>query len=59
MTARILDGRRIAENLPVELKATVAARVAAGLAPPGLAVLLVGGDPASAVYVCSNLRSAE
>ena len=59
MTARILDGRRIAENLLDELKTKVDARVAAGKARPGLAVVLVGGDPASSVYVRNKRRAAE
>ena len=59
MTARILDGRRIAENLLDQLKVRVDARVAAGLGRPGLAVVLVGGDPASTVYVRNKRRAAE
>ncbi len=59
MTARILDGRRIAEDLLDELKTRVDARLAAGLERPGLAVVLVGGDPASAVYVRNKRRAAE
>ncbi|MEL1264356.1 bifunctional methylenetetrahydrofolate dehydrogenase/methenyltetrahydrofolate cyclohydrolase FolD [Pseudoxanthomonas putridarboris] len=59
MTARILDGRRIAENLLDELKVRVDVRVAAGLPRPGLAVVLVGGDPASTVYVRNKRRAAE
>ncbi|CAN7354360.1 bifunctional methylenetetrahydrofolate dehydrogenase/methenyltetrahydrofolate cyclohydrolase FolD [Pseudoxanthomonas sp. LjRoot168] len=59
MTARILDGRRIAENLLDELKVRVDARVAGGLTRPGLAVVLVGGDPASTVYVRNKRRAAE
>ncbi len=50
-TARILDGRRIAEDLLDSLKVRVDARLAAGGSRPGLAVVLVGGDPASTVYV--------
>lgn len=57
--ARILDGRRIAEELLDELKTRVDARVAAGKSRPGLAVVLVGGDPASAVYVRNKRRAAE
>lgn len=59
MTARILDGRRIAEDLLDELKTRVDARLVAGLERPGLAVVLVGGDPASAVYVRNKRRAAE
>jgi len=57
MAARILDGKRIADALLDDLGVRVAARVAAGLAPPGLAVVFVGDDPASAVYV-RNKRKA-
>ncbi|KRG71137.1 bifunctional methylenetetrahydrofolate dehydrogenase/methenyltetrahydrofolate cyclohydrolase FolD [Pseudoxanthomonas dokdonensis] len=59
MTARILDGRRIAEDLLDQLKTQVDARLARGRARPGLAVVLVGGDPASAVYVRNKRRAAE
>lgn len=58
-TARILDGKRIAEDLLDNLKARVAIRVDAGKSPPGLAVVLVGQDPASAVYVRNKRRAAE
>jgi methylenetetrahydrofolate dehydrogenase (NADP+)/methenyltetrahydrofolate cyclohydrolase len=58
-TARILDGKRIAETLLDELKARVDARLAAGKRAPGLAVILVGDDPASAVYVRNKRRAAQ
>jgi 5,10-methylene-tetrahydrofolate dehydrogenase/Methenyl tetrahydrofolate cyclohydrolase len=54
--ARILDGKRIAEQLLDELKTRVDARLAQGLPRPGLAVILVGGDPASSVYVRNKRR---
>ncbi len=57
MTARILDGKRIADALLDDLAIRVDARVATGLPRPGLAVVLVGEDPASAVYV-RNKRKA-
>ncbi|MBN8739560.1 MAG: bifunctional methylenetetrahydrofolate dehydrogenase/methenyltetrahydrofolate cyclohydrolase [Lysobacterales bacterium 69-70] len=57
MTARILDGKRIADELLERIKGRVSARVAAGKSQPGLAVVLVGADPASAVYV-KNKRKA-
>jgi methylenetetrahydrofolate dehydrogenase (NADP+)/methenyltetrahydrofolate cyclohydrolase len=47
MSARVLDGKSIAASL----RARLAREVAALPAPPGLAVVLVGEDPASAVYV--------
>ena len=59
MTARILDGRRVADALLDELKVRVDARLAAGRSRPGLAVVLVGADPASAVYVRNKRRAAE
>lgn len=57
MTARLLDGKRIADALLDDLATRVTARLAAGLSRPGLAVVLVGEDPASAVYV-RNKRKA-
>jgi methylenetetrahydrofolate dehydrogenase (NADP+)/methenyltetrahydrofolate cyclohydrolase len=55
VTARLIDGKAIAAALRTE----VAARVAALPFRPGLAVILVGDDPASAVYVYSKDRAAE
>jgi methylenetetrahydrofolate dehydrogenase (NADP+)/methenyltetrahydrofolate cyclohydrolase len=57
MSARILDGKRIADELLDGVAARVAARVAAGKPAPGLAVVLVGEDPASAVYVRNKRRA--
>ena len=59
MPARLLDGKKIADELLVQLQARVAARLRAGLARPGLAVVLVGDDPASAVYVRNKRRAVE
>src|SRR3546814_14639827 len=56
--ARILDGKGIAEDLLDSLKVQVDARLAAGKRRPGLAVVLVGADPASQSYV-RNQRRAE
>lgn len=57
MAARILDGRRIAGEVLDRVAAGVRARTANGRSAPGLAVVLVGADPASAVYV-RNKRKA-
>jgi methylenetetrahydrofolate dehydrogenase (NADP+)/methenyltetrahydrofolate cyclohydrolase len=57
MTARILDGKRISQQLLERIGQRVAERRAAGLPPPGLAVVLVGADPASAVYVRNKRRA--
>ncbi|WP_394005049.1 bifunctional methylenetetrahydrofolate dehydrogenase/methenyltetrahydrofolate cyclohydrolase FolD [Luteimonas sp. WGS1318] len=57
--ARILDGKRIADTLLDELRVRVDARLAAGRSRPGLAVVLVGADPASQSYVRNKRRAAE
>jgi methylenetetrahydrofolate dehydrogenase (NADP+)/methenyltetrahydrofolate cyclohydrolase len=54
--AMVLDGKALAERLREEVKARVAAIVAAGRRAPGLAVVLAGDDPASQVYVGSKLK---
>ena len=59
MTARILDGKARAARLTADITAQVAARVDAGQAPPGLAVVLVGENPASQVYVRNKRRTTE
>jgi len=59
MVAKILDGKRIADELLDELRARVALRVAQGRGAPGLAVVLVGNDPASAVYVRNKRRACK
>jgi methylenetetrahydrofolate dehydrogenase (NADP+)/methenyltetrahydrofolate cyclohydrolase len=51
MTARLIDGKEIARQVRAEVAAEVAEWVAAGNPAPGLATVLVGDDPASAVYV--------
>src|SRR6478736_6603754 len=59
MTARILDGKRIAEDLLDELRSRVQARKQRGQTVPGLAVVFVGNDPASAVYVRNKRRACK
>jgi methylenetetrahydrofolate dehydrogenase (NADP+)/methenyltetrahydrofolate cyclohydrolase len=59
MSARILDGKRIADALLDRIGLRVAARIEAGLPAPGLAVILVGADPASSVYVRNKRRACE
>jgi methylenetetrahydrofolate dehydrogenase (NADP+)/methenyltetrahydrofolate cyclohydrolase len=59
MTARLLDGKRIAEQLLDDIAAKVTQRVTNGKVAPGLAVVLVGADPASAVYVRNKRRACE
>jgi methylenetetrahydrofolate dehydrogenase (NADP+)/methenyltetrahydrofolate cyclohydrolase len=55
--AGIIDGRAIARQMDEETAALVAALLAAGRAPPGLAVILVGDDPASDVYVSHKVKA--
>jgi methylenetetrahydrofolate dehydrogenase (NADP+) / methenyltetrahydrofolate cyclohydrolase len=59
MSARIIDGKARAERATEEIKAQIAARVAAGRSAPGLAVVLVGENPASQVYVRNKRRTTE
>ena len=59
MAARVIDGKSRAERLTGEVGAAVAARVASGKPPPGLAVVLVGDNPASQVYVRNKRRTTE
>ncbi len=59
MSATILDGKAVAAEVREEVRQQVVARVAAGDRPPGLAVILVGEDPASAVYVRNKHTACE
>ena len=59
MTAQILDGKAIAADLKSQLKNEVDQLVAEGKRRPGLAVILVGADPASQVYVRNKRNSCE
>ncbi len=59
MGARILDGKGIADALLDDLALRVRRRVDAGRPLPGLAVILVGQDPASTVYVRNKRRAAS
>jgi methylenetetrahydrofolate dehydrogenase (NADP+)/methenyltetrahydrofolate cyclohydrolase len=58
MAARILDGTRIAGEIRAEVAAQVKA-LAASAVRPGLAVVLVGHNPASEVYVRGKVKSSE
>jgi methylenetetrahydrofolate dehydrogenase (NADP+)/methenyltetrahydrofolate cyclohydrolase len=57
MSATIIDGKAIAARVRGEVSADVAAFVARVGRPPGLATVLVGEDPGSAVYVASKQRA--
>ena len=57
--AKIIDGKAISAEIRAEIKAEVEARVARGECRPGLAVIIVGEDPASQVYVRNKKRACE
>src|SRR6266536_5398756 len=59
MSARILDGKARAARLSTQVAKAVAARVAAGKSAPGLAVVLVGDNAASQVYVRNKRRTTD
>ena len=59
MSAQILDGKAIALQVRGQVAQRVQERLAQGWARPGLAVILVGDDPASAVYVRNKRRACE
>ena len=59
MTARVIDGKARAERLTADVAQAVAARATAGKRPPGLAVVLVGENAASQVYVRNKRRVTD
>ena len=59
MTATIIDGKAIAEQVRAEVAERVQARVNAGKSRPGLATVLVGENPASQVYVRMKQKASE
>ncbi len=59
MTAKIIDGKAIAENLLSSIKERIDQRLLAGKRAPGLAVILVGLDPASSIYVRNKRLACE
>src|SRR6516225_8941551 len=58
MSARILDGTKLASEIRAEVAAEVKALSSSGL-QPGLAVVLAGHNPASEVYVRGKVKSSE
>lgn len=59
MSARIIDGKTIAATVRLQAKEEIDARLAAGKRRPGLAVILVGTDPASEIYVRNKRAACE
>lgn len=59
MPAKIIDGKACAQKIRNQIKEKVEARIAAGQRAPGLAVILVGENPASKIYVGSKRKACE
>lgn len=59
MSAQIINGKAIADNMLNEIKARIESRTANGLRAPTLAVILVGADPASGIYVRNKRLACE
>lgn len=59
MSARLIDGKAIAAGLLAQVRERVQQKRSAGLAAPGLAVILIGADLASQVYVRNKRQACE
>ena len=59
VTARVLDGKALAERIIEDVRVQVAARVSAGKPRPALATVLIGENPASGIYVRSKQKNAK
>lgn len=59
MTAQIISGKLIADSLLNSIKTRIDQRLAIGKRAPGLAVILIGADPASAIYVRNKRLACE
>lgn len=59
MSAQIINGKAIAEQMLALLKERIAERLSQGRRAPSLAVILVGADPASAIYVRNKRTACE
>ena len=59
MAARIIDGKSIAQDVRTEVRKAIDGMVGRGLRRPGLAVVMVGDNPASQVYVRNKRRACE
>jgi methylenetetrahydrofolate dehydrogenase (NADP+)/methenyltetrahydrofolate cyclohydrolase len=58
MSARLIDGKAVAQQVRTELREQIERWIEAGGQRPGLATVLVGDDPASAVYVANKQRAS-
>ena len=59
MTATVIDGKAIAQQIHREVAQRIRTRLARGLRAPGLATVLVGEDSASRIYVRNKRRACD
>ena len=59
MSAQIINGKAISESMLTSIKARIDERVRKGQRAPALAVILVGSDPASSIYVRNKRLACE
>ncbi|MEZ5535519.1 MAG: bifunctional methylenetetrahydrofolate dehydrogenase/methenyltetrahydrofolate cyclohydrolase FolD [Thiolinea sp.] len=59
MAAQIIDGKQVAAGIRAEVRKGVEERLAQGKRPPGIAVILIGDNPASQVYVSHKRRACD
>ncbi len=59
MVAKLIDGKALAKKMLIETRDAVSTRIQQGLKAPSLAVILVGDDPASHIYVRNKRQACE
>lgn len=59
MTAQLIDGKAVAATLKAEMAEVIRMKIAAGARKPALAVVLIGNDPASTIYVRNKREACE
>ncbi|OCG18743.1 MULTISPECIES: bifunctional methylenetetrahydrofolate dehydrogenase/methenyltetrahydrofolate cyclohydrolase FolD [unclassified Gilliamella] len=59
MTAHIIDGKELAQQIRTDIANKVNTRIEKGLSVPGLAVIQVGSDPASKIYVKNKQKACD
>ena len=59
MTAKLIDGKAVAAGIKTEIREIIKFKMTEGRRAPGLAVILVGEDPASTVYVRNKRQACE
>lgn len=59
MTAKLLDGKKVANDVKISIQNAVREMTQQGARPPGLAVVLVGSDPASQIYVANKRKACD